>query len=321
MALLSLSDNYTILPIISLICKNHSYQYTVFIFMKPQPLKVTVQPEHSFSVRHDVVPYFYNQWHYHEEYELVYILKGSGRQFIGDNIHHFKSGDMLFVGSNIPHLWRSDKKFFRANNKIKSEAYVIHFRGDCLGLDFFNLPENKAISNLLSKAKQGIRINEKTKSTIIQLFEKILQSTAAETIIFLLEILNCIANSKDLRTICRKGVEFHFNASDSEKLNNIYQYINQNFSKEIKLKDIAAIAYLSPTAFCRYFKSRVKKSFSKFLIEIRIGHACKLLAETNKSIIDICYDCGYNNFSNFYRHFKYITRKTPLQYKKYYLEV
>jgi AraC-like DNA-binding protein len=87
------------------------------------------------------------------------------------------------------------------------------------------------------------------------------------------------------------------------------------------LDDIAKVAHISPHAFCRYFKSKTKKTFSRFLLEVRTGHAAKLLAETHKSIAEVCYDSGFNNFSNFNRHFKAIIGRTPLAHRKYYQEV
>ena len=288
--------------------------------MRPQLLKVHLRPEQSFSFRHDIVSYFYNHWQYHEEIELVYIANGSGRQFIGNHIHHFKKGDMILVGSNLPHLWQSEGKYFSPNSKIKCEAYVIHFKQNCFGDNFFNLPENKSITELFIKAKQGIRIKDPTKSFVLGLMLRLKNASDVEKIILLLQILYSISTSKKIKAICNKALSFNLNPSDGEKLNNIYQYILNNFSRDISLAEVAAVACLSPNSFCRYFKSKIKKSFSKFLIEIRIGHACKLLAETDKTVASICYESGYNNFSNFNRHFRTITNKTPVEHRKYYQE-
>jgi len=288
--------------------------------MKPQHLKIHLQPEHSFSARHDVVPYFYNKLHYHSEIELVFIVKGTGRQFIGDDMHYFKNGDMTLVGENLPHLWRSDEKYLFKKAKSKCEAYVIHFTNDCLGKDFFYLSENKNLLALLKRAKHGIRIKDNTRLEIINLMQEVLNASSVKRIILLLKILDLISTSKHAETICRQNADFHFSPSDSEKMNTIYQYIMRHFDRELTLKEVAAVAYLSPNSFCRYFKSRIKKSFSKFLIEIRIWHACKLLAETEKPVAEICYECGYNNFSNFNKHFKSITNRTPLQHRKNYQE-
>lgn len=289
--------------------------------MKPHLLKIHLKPEHSFNVRYDIVPHFYNKWHYHPEVELVHIIKGSGRQFIGDNIHHFKTGDMILLGANLPHLWRSDEKFLKKNSKLKVEAIIIHFMPDCFGDFFFTLPENKELVRLFDRAQQAVRVKNDTKNIVSELMRKLLVAKNSERIILLLQILQTIAHSRQTKPVCSKGLQFHYNPTETDRLNNIYQYIINNFSKKITLDQIAKVAHISPHSFCRYFKSRIKKTFSNFLIEVRIGHACKLLAETNKSVADICYESGYNNFSNFNRHFKLITGKTPLGHRKYYHEI
>lgn len=286
--------------------------------MNPHLLKIHVTPEHSFSVRYDIVPHFYNKWHYHPEIELVHIIKGSGQQFIGDNIHLFKSGDMILLGPGLPHLWRSDEKFLRKESKLKVEAIVLHFMPECLGSLLFSVPENKALEKLLIKSQQAVRIKDKTKAIVAQLMKKLVTAKDTERIILLLQILNEIAHSKQTKTVCNKGLIFEYNPGETERLNNIYQYILNNFSKNISLQDISKIANLSPQSFCRYFKSRIKKTFSVFLIEIRIGNACKILVQTHKSIAAVCYESGFNNISNFNRHFKVITGKTPLEHRKYY---
>jgi YesN/AraC family two-component response regulator len=286
--------------------------------MKPHLLKIPLKAEHSFNVRYDIVTHFYNKWHYHPEIELVYIIKGSGRQFIGDNIHHFKPGDMILLGANLPHLWRSDEKFLKKNSKLKVEAIVLHFLTSCFGERFFDLPENKELVRLFDRTQQAVRIKNNTRNVVSELMQKLLVAKNSDRIILLLQILQIIAHSKQTKLVCSKGLQFHYNPIEADRLNSIYQYILNNFSKEITLHQIAKVAHISPHSFCRYFKSRIKKTFSKFLIEVRIGHACKLLAETNKSVADICYESGYNNFSNFNRHFKSITQKTPLEHRKDY---
>ena len=286
--------------------------------MNPHLLKIPLQPEHSFNVRYDVVPKFYDKWHYHQEVELVHILKGSGKQFIGDDIHHFKPDDLILLGANLPHLWHSDEKYLQKNATRKVEAIVIHFMPECFGTAFFNLPENEELGKLLAKAQQGIRIKGSTRKIVSALMQQLLTATNSDRIILLLKILQTIARSRHTKTASSKGLSFAFSSSETDRLNTIYQYILDNFSKEISLEEIARVANISPHSFCRYFKSRIKKTFSRFLVEVRIGHAGKLLAETNKPVAGICYESGFNNFSNFNRHFKAITKKTPLEYRKQY---
>jgi len=289
--------------------------------MKPQPLKISLQPEQSFSVRHDRVPAFYNKWHYHPEIELVYILKGSGQQFIGYDTRRFKPGDMILVGSNLPHMWQSDERNHPGHTPENSESYVIHFRPDCLGESFFGLPENKFIHSLLEKAQTGLAIQGKTRDKVAVLLGELLKANFTQRVILLLQLLQTLAApSQDLKPICSSHYNNSFSQADSDRLNVIYQYIMANFYKPIKLEEIAKVANLAPHSFCRYFKLRTRKSFSRFLIEQRIGHACKLLAETQKTVAEISYECGYNSLSNFNKHFRLLIQKTPLDHRRFYEE-
>jgi AraC-like DNA-binding protein len=287
--------------------------------MKPKLLKISLQPEQSFNTRLDIVPYFFNEWHFHPEVELVYILKGSGTQFIGDSIQHFKSGDMILVGSELPHLWRCDEQYFQKNSKLTAESIVLHFLPNCFGENFLSIPENISIIKLLEKAKQGLFIAGKTKQSVGQKMRELLEAKGTERIIILLQILNMISYSKDLKPISAKNYVFIYSQKESERLNNIYQYILKNFYNEIKLETLAALAHMKPHSFCRFFKSRTKKTLSRFLLEVRVSHACKLLSETDTSISEVCYDSGFNNFSNFNRHFKEITKITPSEFRKKHL--
>jgi AraC-like DNA-binding protein len=289
--------------------------------MKPHLLKIPREDEHSFSVRYDIVSHFYNKWHYHPELELVYIIEASGRQFIGDSIHHFKNNDLILLGSNLPHLWRCDEKFLVKNSNLKVEAVIVHFLPECFGSEFFKLPENKALLRLFQKAQMGVRIKNQSRDQVTALMRQLVHAKNSERIILLLQILQIIAHSRQTKTICSEGLTFQYSASEAERLNTIYQYILNNFTKQITLDQIAAIAHLTPNGFCRYFKSRIKKTFSSFLLEVRIGHACKLLAESDMPVASICYECGFNNFSNFNRHFKFIAGRTPLNHRKYYQEI
>ncbi len=289
--------------------------------MKPHLLKIPKEEQHSFSVRYDVVSHFYNKWHYHPELELVYIIEASGRQFIGDSIHHFKNDDLILVGSNLPHLWRCDEKFLEKGSKLKVEAIIVHFLPECFGRDFFKLPENKSLMQLFQKARMGVRIKNQSRDIVAALMRQLVQARNSERIILLLQILETISQSGQTKTICSEELTFQYSKTEAERLNTIYQYILNNFSHQLTLEQIAKVAHLTPNGFCRYFKSRIKKTFSKFLLEVRIGHACKLLAESEKTVADICYESGFNNFSNFNRHFKIIAGRTPLNHRKYYQEM
>lgn len=288
--------------------------------MKPRLLKVSLQPQQSFSVRHDVVPYFYKELHFHPELELVFIQRGSGTQFIGHHIQSFKAGDMILVGAGVPHLWKCDEQYHKGNARLKAEATVIHFLPGALGEQFFNLPENYKLLKLFGKAKQGISIQRKTKSHVASLLLQLLSCSDTKKIILFLEILHVLSISNDLQSINKKKLPVLQAEKEPERMNDIVQYLLANFQNPVTLKEIASIANLTPNAFCRYFKLRANKTYSSFLIEVRINHACKMLVETSRPVSGICYESGFNNFSNFNRYFKQLVGITPNQYRKKYIE-
>lgn len=137
-------------------------------------------------------------------------------------------------------------------------------------------------------------------------------------ITLLLSILEIIASRKEYQFLASPIAQYTINESDSNRLSKVYKYVNNNYYNEITLENIAKIANLSTPAFCRYFKKRANKTFIKFLNEIRVAHACRLLMVEDLPVASICYTCGYSNVSYFIKQFKKITGFTPLNYKKKY---
>jgi AraC-like DNA-binding protein len=288
--------------------------------MKPLLLKVSSGPAHSFSVRHDVLPDINNRWHCHPELELIYLKKGNGTQFIGDSIKQFKSGDMVLVGPNLPHYWRFDDLYFSAGENKGVEVFVVHFCENFWGEQFLQLPENKLLKVLLEKSKRGLQVTGAAKEKVAAQMAAMLSTDGAERIIMLLKALNAIATSSSSNYMASIGFKYDHNDSENDRLNNIYEYSMQNFRKKIYLDEIAEIAGVSSNSFCRYFKSKTRKTFSQFIIEIKVGHACKLLIEDKLNIKQLCYDSGFNNFSTFHKHFKLVTGKSPLMYQKEFIK-
>ncbi|CAG4993239.1 HTH-type transcriptional activator RhaR [Dyadobacter sp. CECT 9275] len=286
--------------------------------MKPQLLKVPKDLQQSFSIRRDVVLYFYNRWHYHPEMELVHIEQGSGTQFIGDNIQNFQNGDLLLIGPNLPHYWRCDEKYFKGESDLYAQATVLHFLPDLFGKTFLNLPENKSIKDLFQKAQWGIKLLGDTSEKVKRLMQSLLDHSSGNSIILLLEILETLAQCPEVKMLSNTYYHQEFDAYDTDRINEIYKYSLSNFHKKISIEEIAGVANISPHSFCRYFKSRSRKTYSQFLLELRIGHACKLLIEEKLSVAQICYESGFNNFANFNKYFKINTGMSPLQYQKNY---
>lgn len=287
--------------------------------MKPFFLKVATNPNHSFSIRNDESPFFFNTWHYHPEVELVWVRASSGTRIIGDSAERFEAGDMVLLGANLPHMWRNDTQYFEGLPDLKARSTVVHFRADFWGTAFLELPEMKGVAELLKRAERGLHLDAATAEKVQDCLSALSQEEKPgfERLTGLLKILNIMALSKNLRPI--SAAIFSKNLyveNDAERINKIYTYIVQHFQKNIKLEEVAAIANISPHSFCRYFKHKTHKTYSQFLTDIRIGQACKMLIENQKSISEICYECGFNNLSNFNRHFKKMKNLTPTEYAK-----
>jgi AraC-like DNA-binding protein len=284
--------------------------------MRPQLLKVSKGPDRSFSVRRDLVPHVNNRWHYHSEVELIHFKKGEGTQFIGDSMKRFKAGDVVIVGSNLPHYWRFDDAFFEENTKAVADIRVSHFNESFWGNDFLSLPENNTIRGVLDRAKRGLQVTGKARQKVAEIMEQLLEAEGTQRIILLIEALSAIGNCKQLVPLSSIGFKPDLIEVESDRINAIYEYSIKNFKRKIQLEEIAEVANISPNSFCRYSKSRTRKTYSQFLIELRVGHACRLLIENNQCIKRLCYESGFNNFTSFHKYFKMITGKSPLAYQR-----
>lgn len=287
--------------------------------MKPVLLKVSPQPTQSFSLRRDTVPYVNNRWHYHEELELIYFEKGHGTQFVGDDIRNFNDGNLVLVGPNLPHYWSFDPEYFDGTQKYQADVLVAHFRQDFLGNTFLGLPENKPIKDLLHAAKHGIHVAGDTQRQTRDMLDELMAATGTRRVTLLVDILATIAGSKDLSSLSSMGFSPQYQDHENERINDIYAFSLQHFKRKIMLDEVADIAGMSRNAFCRYFKSRTGKTFSQFLIELRVGHACKLLIENNLNVKQVCFESGFHNFAGFHKYFKQLTGRSPLTYQKEYL--
>ncbi len=270
----------------------------------------------SFSIKQNIYPYFLKIWHCHPELELVIILKSSGTRFIGDSIEKFDVGDIVLIGKNLPHMWLNDEVYFSKDSNLKAEAIAIHFKASFLGHDFFSTPEMKPISELFEKANSGIFF-QNVPNKLIENIKQISTKNGFKRTIAFLKILNQLAKQAGYKLLASNGYTETIKHNENNNLNNIYQYIFNNFTSPISLETIAEIAHMNPSAFSRFFKRIHRKPFSRYLNEIRIGYACRLLIEKKYNITEICYESGFNNLSNFNRQFKIIKNMSPSDYLNY----
>lgn len=289
--------------------------------MKNAVRKSSIPESNAFLIKYLNAPHFDPNWHFHKEYQLFVVLEGSGTRFIGDSIKSFSEGDMVFSGPNLPHLWRSDDKYFEKGKELFTRGIVVYFNEFFLGAPLLEKEELSLVRQLFEHAKKGMEIFGDTNVKLQRMLKELLNLKGVESLIQLLKILNVMATTKEYRFIANSGYINSHKESDKTRMNIVHEYVMKNFKRKISLEEVSALAYMTPTSFSRYFKTRANKSFSTFLSEIRTGHACKLLLEDKMNITQICYECGFRTLSNFNKQFKEITNTTPLKYKKEYLKV
>jgi AraC-like DNA-binding protein len=281
--------------------------------MKPIYAKPPTGSRAAFQVRKDYFDHLDTRWHYHAEYELAYIDYSKGKRLAGNSIHTFEGTDLVFYGPNLPHAWvheEQDKDF--VSGKF---AVVIHFSAECFGETFFNIPEMYAVQGILEKSKKGLVIHGNSKEKIIGWMNEMVESSGSARVILLLKILQELASSGNYSLLSSAGYWSNLNDHDSVRMSQIYEYLIENYTNDIHLETIAAHANISPSAFCRYFKARTKKTLKEFVNDLRINYACQMLEENKLSITQISFEAGFNNISNFNRRFKEIKGITPQQYK------
>jgi AraC-like DNA-binding protein len=273
--------------------------------------------EESFFAQMFELPYFGTPWHYHPEYELVYVAESSGKRFIGNAVSDFQEGDLSLLGPNLPHLYRNDPAYYTPHSSLKARSVVIHFRETAIGQDLLALPQAGSIRKLLARSRKGLDIRGKTKEAVTAILYELLNARGMKRLILLLDILNILSESKDCKTITAIEIVGN-NSMDTERLSVVFDHILRNFHQPIKLEDVARLVHMTPTSFCRFFKERTKRSFSSYLINVRLDHAKKRLIEGKSPIEQICYDSGYNNLSNFNRQFKEHASISPREYRQLY---
>lgn len=273
---------------------------------------------HAYVVKALKRPIFDPNWHFHSEYQLFMVVKGSGTRFIGDSVKQFKAGDITFTGPNLPHLWRSDTEGSTFVKSQGCEGIVVYFHENILGKDLLLKEETIKLRQLFKNSLRGVNIKGNTRKKIGQMLTVLLDLEGFAGVLKLLHILNSISLSPEIELLASAGYTNSLKQGDTQRMNMVYAYVMKNFKNNIALSELAAMTCMAPTSFSRYFKTHANKTFSEFVSEIRVGHACKLLIEKKMNASQVCYESGFRTLSNFNRQFKALTNRTPREYKKQY---
>ena len=260
----------------------------------------------SFYAYRFQVPFFEFKWHYHPEYELTYIIKGSGYRIVGNSYEQFCDDDLVLLGNNLPHTWSS-----KLDNNVKSDAIVIQFSKEFI-LPFLGLEESITIKNMLESSHKGIRfeVDKELISRIINLPE----TKGIDRVLKLIAILDLLSK-KQKKFIASNTFHNVVSKKSEMRINKVCLFIQNNFYNKISLKEVADLIYLTESNFCKFFKKATGKTYSDYLNEIRINEACRLLVQSEKTVGQISYECGFETLSYFNRVFLKKKAVTPSNYK------
>ncbi|MFH6602581.1 AraC family transcriptional regulator [Maribacter algicola] len=286
--------------------------------MKSALQKSLIPRTHAFMVQELKQPVFDPNWHFHPEYQLFMVLKGKGTRFIGDHVKPFQEGDITFLGPNLPHFWRSDTEDSASDSDIHAEGIVVYFQEDFLGKSLLDKEEGIMLRKLFKKSLRGFDVTGKTATSVRRMLLDLPTLEGFDTVLGLLRILNLLSRTDDIELLASSGYTNTLREGDTERMNRVYAHVLKHFKRKIPISELAALTHMTPTSFSRYFKTHANKTYSEFVSEIRVGHACKLLIDKKMNASQACYESGFRTLSNFNRQFKAFTNRTPSAYKKRY---
>jgi AraC-like DNA-binding protein len=270
-----------------------------------------VKPDKDSSFRILLTPglndLFY--WHFHPEYEIVYVEGASGTRHIGDHISKYEGSDLVFIGPNIPHL------NFDYGVKTNCEQVVVQMKEDFLGKDFLHIPELASIKQLFEKAKQGLSFYGQTKMITGEKLKSLSGLSHFNQLMELLQIFQLLAETKEVNMLNSRPLTSASAFKEQERMKRIYNYIESHFQEKVDVNRVAEISHLTTAAFCRYFKKITRMTFTDFLNQYRINHAKNLLLQ-DKTVTEACYESGFDNLSYFNKTFKKLAGENPSQFRK-----
>lgn len=258
-----------------------------------------------------------SRWHYHQEYELSFITEGSGSRIVGDSVEEFHPGDLIFIGPRIPHVWFSEAPVMNQHSGRTLESVYLLFNQAILPEGLTSLPEFKQVNRALQLSERGIRITGDTLNQVSRIMLQLPYLNSMKRLMLFYEIMDIIGESESFTFLASADyIKTRFEPT-SKRVKNIHEFLMLNYREEINLQEIAGIVHMAPASACRFFKSSTGLTIFEYLNKIKIDYACKLLLNTELNIVDISYDCGFNNLSHFNKQFRKFLGKTPSEFRKF----
>lgn len=260
------------------------------------------------------VRHYEQNWHYHDEHELVYYVKGKGTRVVGDNLSEFIKNDLVLVGAGLPHLWKNSEEV-----ELEGlDAIVIKFDTKHSGFGLLSTHEFCAIKKLINLSQSGVKFSRSAAKKVHDLLIAMPNADGAMQIILLLQVLNILAKCEDNSVLVSAEFALPSSFSEEQRLSKIIDYITKSYSEQVTLEQISQEAAMTPNSLCRFFKNRTNMTIFQYINDFRIGKACELLIDGNLSVSEICFEAGFNSLTSFNRVFKDLKKETPREFKQKY---
>jgi len=277
--------------------------------------KIIVKEDQSFSIGIFQDNLEKSSWHYHNNYEISFITEGSGKRIVADSIEEFQPGDLVFIGRNLPHVWIADKEILTSSARTL-EMVFLQFTDKILGSQMLALPEFKHVAKALSLSERGIHIVDQTLNVVSELMLQMPYLKDFERMMHFFKMMDIIGRSEShLHLASKEYLKTRF-TTGNKRIATIHEYLMKNYKEEVDLKKLAAMVNMAEGSLCRLFKMNMGMTVFEYLNQIKTEFACKLLMDIDLSILEVCFDSGFNNLSHFNKQFKKKTGVPPSEYRK-----
>ncbi len=285
--------------------------------MKELLEEIKLNPEESFYIGIFQDHIDKSHWHYHQEFELSFITEGAGKRIVGDSVEEFHPGDLIFIGPRIPHVWFPEGKHMRQHSGRTLESVYMLFNNDILPKAMTELPEFENIRKAITLSERGARITGDTLNEVSRIMLQLPYMNRIKRLMFFYEIMDLIGKSASFSYLASEQyVKTKFETNNS-RVNKIHEFLMKNYQDKVDLEEVAEVIHMAPASVCRFFKSATGLTVFEYLNKIKIDYSCKLLLNTDLSVVDISYDCGFNNLSHFNKQFRKFLGQTPSQFRKH----
>lgn len=253
-------------------------------------------------------------WHYHPECELLYVVRGRGTRFIGDSVQSFSPGDLVFAGPRLPHCWANEDT--DSDDPERNCLRVIQFKEDCLGSEFLISPDARSLADLIERGKRGLHFTGSVVEQVGADMGMLQQQAGLERLSTFVDILNKLTKASEVTSLTSELFVNDRRDFHGGRMSKVMAYVEDNLREDIKQSDVAELVEMTPQGFSRFFRATTGRTFVSFVNVMRIMEACRLLMNTDEDIIDIAFQCGYANLSNFNRRFSELKQTTPRNYRR-----